>query len=165
MAPWFIPDEKTRSSSKTNLMETSFCLQIQVEEKEIQQSSRILVVCETCREVRNKINKQSVFTFFHVEQVVNNQSLHSDHNGKPTISHIFLASSIGLIITAALHYHHRKQRNLKIVPRLKVADSGHVEKIERFSHYVGNNTSITYFGIPSSLYPVEFLSPLCCSSL
>lgn len=145
-------------------METNFSLQIQIEGKKPAIITNPSPLWDMQRGKKQN-NKQSAFTFFHVEQANNNQSLHSDHNGKPTISHIFLASSIGLITAAALHYHHRKQRDLKIVPRLKVADSGRVEKTERFSHYVGNKTSITHLESSLSLYPVEFLSPLCCSSL
>ncbi|CAL5353691.1 hypothetical protein CsSME_00041746 [Camellia sinensis var. sinensis] len=57
-------------------------------------------------------------------------------NGKPTCTQIFLASSIGLIIAAAMHYHLKKLRDQKILPRIKVSGNSPVRKVERFSHYV-----------------------------
>ncbi|XP_059660390.1 calmodulin calcium-dependent NAD kinase isoform X2 [Cornus florida] len=56
-------------------------------------------------------------------------------NHKPTFKEIILASSIGLIIAAAMHFRFKKIRDQKIVAKLKL-DSRHVEKVERFSHYV-----------------------------
>ncbi|KAM2399248.1 hypothetical protein ACFXTH_035834 [Malus domestica] len=57
----------------------------------------------------------------------------SDH----TFSHILVASSIGIVVAAALHYRLRKHKDHKIVPRLKVSDSVRVhQKLERFPHYV-----------------------------
>lgn len=63
------------------------------------------------------------------------------YNGtsRPTCKQILVASSIGLIIAAAMHYRLKKLRDQKIVPRIKISDSGQVEKLERFSHYVGIN--------------------------
>ncbi|XP_058198147.1 calmodulin calcium-dependent NAD kinase isoform X1 [Rhododendron vialii] len=60
------------------------------------------------------------------------------YNGtsRPTCTQILVASSIGLIIAAAMHYRLKKLRDQKIVPRIKISDSGQVEKLERFSHYV-----------------------------
>lgn len=66
--------------------------------------------------------------------------LSSDYyNGssRPTCTQILVASSIGLIIAAAMHYRLKKIRDQKIIPRIKVSDTGQVEKLERFSHYVG----------------------------
>ncbi|KAL7172526.1 hypothetical protein ACSBR2_032083 [Camellia fascicularis] len=57
-------------------------------------------------------------------------------NGKPTCTQIFLASSIGLIIAAAMHYHLKKLRDQKILPRIRVSGNSPVRKVERFSHYV-----------------------------
>ncbi|CAI9781239.1 unnamed protein product [Fraxinus pennsylvanica] len=49
---------------------------------------------------------------------------------------ILLASSIGLVLAAAMHYRLKKIRDQRIVPRIKVSDIGQVVKLERFSHYV-----------------------------
>ncbi|KAF7852078.1 hypothetical protein BT93_L0604 [Corymbia citriodora subsp. variegata] len=68
----------------------------------------------------------SLFTFFSV----------ADHNGRPTFSQIIVASSIGLIIAAAMRYQLRRLRDRKIAPRLRLSDSGRVIKLEKFSHYV-----------------------------
>ncbi|PIN15909.1 hypothetical protein CDL12_11444 [Handroanthus impetiginosus] len=54
----------------------------------------------------------------------------------PTCSEIVIASSIGIIIAAAMHYHFKKIRDQRIVPRIKVSSTGQVISIERFSHYV-----------------------------
>ncbi|CAL5323214.1 unnamed protein product [Camellia sinensis] len=59
-------------------------------------------------------------------------------NGKPTCTQIFLASSIGLIIAAAMHYHLKKLRDQKILSRMKVSGNRPVRKVERFSHYVAS---------------------------
>ncbi|CAL8178486.1 unnamed protein product [Prunus armeniaca] len=62
----------------------------------------------------------------------------SDHNNsKPTFTQILVASSIGIIIAAAVHYRLRKLKDQKIIPRLKISDSSRVQhKLERFPHYV-----------------------------
>ncbi|KAL0458270.1 UNVERIFIED_CONTAM: Calmodulin calcium-dependent NAD kinase [Sesamum latifolium] len=52
----------------------------------------------------------------------------------PTSTEIIVASSIGLIIAAAVHFRLKKIRDQRIVPKIKV--SGQVVSIERFSHYV-----------------------------
>ncbi|GFZ04808.1 P-loop containing nucleoside triphosphate hydrolases superfamily protein [Actinidia rufa] len=72
-------------------------------------------------------------------------SLSLDYNGsgRPTCTQILVASSIGLIIAAAMHYRHKKRIDQKIVPRIKVSDSGHREKLERFSHYVARQMGFT----------------------
>nr|GLL46981.1 uncharacterized protein LOC109150461 [Ipomoea trifida]GMD87349.1 uncharacterized protein LOC109150461 [Ipomoea batatas]GMD90084.1 uncharacterized protein LOC109150461 [Ipomoea batatas] len=55
---------------------------------------------------------------------------------KPTCTQILLASSIGFIFAAVMHFRIKKIRDLKIVPRVKVSESGQILKLERFSHYV-----------------------------
>ncbi|GKU86357.1 hypothetical protein SLEP1_g893 [Rubroshorea leprosula] len=67
-------------------------------------------------------------------------SFSSDHDTQPTLLKILLASSLALIIVAAVHYHLRKLRDHKIIPRLRSLNKGRGqidEKIERFPHYVG----------------------------
>lgn len=59
-------------------------------------------------------------------------------SSKPTYTQILVASSVGLIIAAALHYRIRKLRDKKIIPRKRLTDTGQVLSIEKFSHYVGN---------------------------
>lgn len=66
------------------------------------------------------------------------RSNESDCYGKPTFTHILIASSLGLIIAAVVYYHQRKVKYQKLVPKIKVDSSGRVVKLERFSHYVGN---------------------------
>ncbi|GAY55820.1 hypothetical protein CUMW_167010 [Citrus unshiu] len=64
-------------------------------------------------------------------------NLSSDNNNsKPTFTQILVASSLGLVIAAAMHYRIRRLRDQKIIPRRRVTDSGRVEKLERFPHYV-----------------------------
>ncbi|KAJ4839907.1 hypothetical protein Tsubulata_026599 [Turnera subulata] len=54
-----------------------------------------------------------------------------------TCSTILVASSIGLIIAAAVHFQLKRQRDRKIIPRLRQSHKvGHAGKLERFSHYV-----------------------------
>ncbi|XP_031372130.1 uncharacterized protein LOC116187528 [Punica granatum] len=62
--------------------------------------------------------------------------MYKDYNGKPTFTQILLASSLGLVLAAAMHFRLKKLRDQKIVPRVKLSDSGRVEKLEKFSHYV-----------------------------
>ncbi|XP_023007081.1 uncharacterized protein LOC111499679 isoform X1 [Cucurbita maxima] len=62
--------------------------------------------------------------------------MQKDSGSKPSFAQIVWASSIGLIIIAAMHYRIRKLRDQKIIPRLKVSDTGRVEKLESFPHYV-----------------------------
>ncbi|XP_059431434.1 calmodulin calcium-dependent NAD kinase isoform X4 [Corylus avellana] len=62
--------------------------------------------------------------------------MQNDNSSKPTFTQILVASSIGLIIAAAMHYRFRKLRDHKLAPRLRLSDSGRVEKLERFPHYV-----------------------------
>ncbi|KAL2236445.1 UNVERIFIED_CONTAM: Calmodulin calcium-dependent NAD kinase [Sesamum indicum] len=54
----------------------------------------------------------------------------------PTSTEIIVASSIGLIIAAAVHFRLKKIRDQRIVPKIKVSGAGQVVSIERFSHYV-----------------------------
>ncbi|GLT42360.1 hypothetical protein SLA2020_163630 [Shorea laevis] len=66
-------------------------------------------------------------------------SFSSDHDTQPTLLKILLASSLALIIVAAVHYHLRKLRDHKIIPRLRSLNKGRGqidEKTERFPHYV-----------------------------
>ncbi|XP_044467077.1 calmodulin calcium-dependent NAD kinase-like, partial [Mangifera indica] len=60
----------------------------------------------------------------------------SDNDTKPTFTQVFLASSLGLIIAAAVHIRIRRLRDQKIIPRKRSSDSGHVHKLEGFPHYV-----------------------------
>ncbi|XP_012092088.2 uncharacterized protein LOC105649882 [Jatropha curcas] len=59
-----------------------------------------------------------------------------DYNNKPTFDQIIVASSIGFIIAAAVHFRLKLVRDRKIIPRLKPKGAGRAEKLERFSHYV-----------------------------
>ncbi|KAI4341766.1 hypothetical protein MLD38_026450 [Melastoma candidum] len=58
-----------------------------------------------------------------------------DSNGRPTLSQIMVASSVGIVIAAAMHYRLKKLGNKKFVPILHMGHSGRV-KLEKFSHYV-----------------------------
>uniref|UniRef100_A0A5B6ZU54 Zeta toxin domain-containing protein n=2 Tax=Davidia involucrata TaxID=16924 RepID=A0A5B6ZU54_DAVIN len=69
-------------------------------------------------------------------QKVFSSDYNSNSNSKSTHTQIIVASSIGLIIAVAMHYRIKKTRDGKIIPRIKVSDSGQIEKLERFSHYV-----------------------------
>lgn len=62
---------------------------------------------------------------------------YAEYNGKPSVTQILVASSIGLMIAAAMHYRLKKFRDRKIIPRLRLSKSGQTPKLERFSHYVG----------------------------
>lgn len=61
-----------------------------------------------------------------------------NNNNTTTFTQILVISSIGLLLALALHYHLRKLRHSKNIPRLRLSHKhkGH-EKLERFSHYVG----------------------------
>ncbi|GMH27971.1 hypothetical protein Nepgr_029814 [Nepenthes gracilis] len=61
-------------------------------------------------------------------------STFTDSNGKPALTSILVASSVGLVIAAAFHFHHHKHQ--KIVPRIQVDKTGRVVELERFSRYV-----------------------------
>uniref|UniRef100_A0A7N0T3V6 Zeta toxin domain-containing protein n=1 Tax=Kalanchoe fedtschenkoi TaxID=63787 RepID=A0A7N0T3V6_KALFE len=58
-----------------------------------------------------------------------------------SFSQILVASSIGLIIAAAVHY--KKRRDQRIIPRARLTESGRVEKLERFPHYVARQMGFT----------------------
>ncbi|GLT72581.1 hypothetical protein SLA2020_445050 [Shorea laevis] len=77
------------------------------------------------------------YVIFHSSsRLFSSLSLSPDNSSKPTFTQILVASSIGLIIAAAMHYRFRKLRDHKLVPRLRLSESGRVEKLERFPHYV-----------------------------
>lgn len=59
-------------------------------------------------------------------------------SSKASYTQILVASSIGLILAAAVHYRLKKIRDEKIVPRTKVTNTGHIIRFESFPHYVGN---------------------------
>ncbi|XP_022771219.1 uncharacterized protein LOC111314291 [Durio zibethinus] len=69
---------------------------------------------------------------------LSNQQENSSFWNSKTCREILVASSIGLIIAAAVRYHLLKLRDQKIIPRLRSRDKGHgrIEKLERFPHYV-----------------------------
>jgi len=62
-----------------------------------------------------------------------------------------VASSIGLIFAAAMHYRVKKMRDRKIIPRLRISKANHTPKLEKFPHYVGNN----------NVCPIFFISYTC----
>ncbi|RHN80095.1 putative Zeta toxin domain, P-loop containing nucleoside triphosphate hydrolase [Medicago truncatula] len=62
--------------------------------------------------------------------------MQKDYNGKPSVTQIVVASSIGLIIAAAMHYRLKKLRGRKIIPLVRLSKTGQSPKLERFSHYV-----------------------------
>ncbi|KAK7355883.1 hypothetical protein VNO80_15147 [Phaseolus coccineus] len=62
--------------------------------------------------------------------------MHQEYNGKPTFTEIVVASSIGLIFAAAMHYRVKKMRDRKIIPRLRISKANHTPKLEKFPHYV-----------------------------
>lgn len=77
-------------------------------------------------------------------------------SAKATYTQILVASSVGLIIAAALHYRIRKVRDRKIIPRKRISAADQVLSIEKFSHYVGNKKSL-----PLPLLPCIF-DCVCC---
>ncbi|KAK7277572.1 hypothetical protein RJT34_22587 [Clitoria ternatea] len=62
--------------------------------------------------------------------------MQKEYNGKTTFTQIVVASSIGLIFAAAMHYRFRKMRDRKIIPRLRLSKASKTPKLEQFSHYV-----------------------------
>ncbi|TYH11301.1 hypothetical protein ES288_A07G247300v1 [Gossypium darwinii] len=64
--------------------------------------------------------------------------MHKDNHSEPTFTQIMVASSIGIIIAAALRFHLWKLRDEKIIPRIRSRDKGggRIDKVERFPHYV-----------------------------
>ncbi|OMP06203.1 hypothetical protein COLO4_08276 [Corchorus olitorius] len=64
-----------------------------------------------------------------------NSSFWNSHS--ETCREILVASSIGIILAAAVRYHFLKLRDQKIIPRLRTKDKLHRhDKLERFPHYV-----------------------------
>lgn len=63
-----------------------------------------------------------------------------DDDNIPTYAQIILASSIGLIIIAAMHIRFRSTRSNKIVPWIRVSKTRQPLKLERFPDYVGIKT-------------------------
>lgn len=57
---------------------------------------------------------------------------------KPTYAQILIASSVGLMVAAAMHYRLKKIRDNRIIPKMRIPESGQVVKLEKFSYYVGN---------------------------
>ncbi|KAJ9564921.1 hypothetical protein OSB04_000887 [Centaurea solstitialis] len=54
---------------------------------------------------------------------------------KPTYTHIIVASSIGLTIAAAVHYGF-KRRRYRVIPRIRLSDTGQPIQLEPFPQYV-----------------------------
>ncbi|KVI12385.1 hypothetical protein Ccrd_009186 [Cynara cardunculus var. scolymus] len=84
---------------------------------------------ERCKEIALELNHfLSSKLFYFLDE-------YNDDN-KPTIIQIILASSIGLIIAAAMHFRFRKVRHHRIIPYIRVSSTGQPLKLERFPHYV-----------------------------
>ncbi|TKY52706.1 ATP binding kinase [Spatholobus suberectus] len=62
--------------------------------------------------------------------------MQKEYNDKPTFTQIVVASSIGLIFAAAMHYRVKRMRDRKIIPRLRMSKAHQFPKLEKFSHYV-----------------------------
>ncbi|KAK1430399.1 hypothetical protein QVD17_13104 [Tagetes erecta] len=65
--------------------------------------------------------------------------MHKDGYGKLVVAHVVAAVSIGLIWAAATHRHRKNSKSSKpesVVPLLNLTGSGHVGRLEKFSHYV-----------------------------
>ncbi|KAI3449729.1 hypothetical protein Pfo_006394 [Paulownia fortunei] len=88
----------------------------------------------------SKLTGKSSFFSFHSRDL---QKDYMNTSTKPTYTQILVASSIGLIIAAAMHYRLKKIRDQRIVPRIEVSDTGQVLYIERFSHYVARQMGLT----------------------
>ncbi|KAI3678851.1 hypothetical protein L6452_38155 [Arctium lappa] len=54
---------------------------------------------------------------------------------KATYTHIIVASSIGLTIAAAMHFGY-KRRRYRVIPRIRLSDTGQPIQLERFPQYV-----------------------------
>ncbi|PWA62173.1 zeta toxin domain, P-loop containing nucleoside triphosphate hydrolase [Artemisia annua] len=54
---------------------------------------------------------------------------------KPTYKQIIVASSIGLVIAATMHFGFKRKR-YQIIPRIRLSDTGQPLKLERFPQYV-----------------------------
>ncbi|XP_027183886.1 uncharacterized protein LOC113782173 [Coffea eugenioides] len=57
-------------------------------------------------------------------------------SSKPTYAQILIASSVGLMVAAAMHYRLKKIRDNRIIPKMRIPESGQVVKLEKFSYYV-----------------------------
>ncbi|KAK6164570.1 hypothetical protein DH2020_001434 [Rehmannia glutinosa] len=88
----------------------------------------------------SKLTGKSSFFSFHSRDMPKD---YGNTSTKPTYTQILVASSIGLIIAAAMHYRLKKIRDQRIVPRIKVSDIGQLLDIERFSHYVARQMGFT----------------------
>ncbi|XP_027095546.2 calmodulin calcium-dependent NAD kinase [Coffea arabica] len=67
------------------------------------------------------------------------QDMQKDLSGiscKPTYAQILIASSVGLMVAAAMHYRLKKIRDNRIIPKMRIPESGQVVKLEKFSYYV-----------------------------
>ncbi|KAL3849938.1 hypothetical protein ACJIZ3_011820 [Penstemon smallii] len=76
----------------------------------------------------SKLSGKSLFSSFLKQDM---QKDFDNTKTKPTYTEILVASSIGLIIAAAVHYRLKKLRDQRIVPCIKVSDTGQVLHIER----------------------------------
>ncbi|MFS7975238.1 hypothetical protein Hanom_Chr10g00878101 [Helianthus anomalus] len=56
---------------------------------------------------------------------------------KPTYKHVIVASSIGLVLAATMHFGLKRRKRYQIIPRIGASDTGQPLKIETFPHYVG----------------------------
>jgi len=73
----------------------------------------------------------------------------SDYDVNPSFTQIIVAFSVGLLFIVVFHYRLKQTRDRKIIPRIRLSRASHVPKLERFSHYVGNNIC---FSISFRLY-------------
>ncbi|RDY11545.1 hypothetical protein CR513_03775, partial [Mucuna pruriens] len=60
----------------------------------------------------------------------------ADYDARTSFTQIMVASFIGLIFVAVIHYRLKQIKDRKIVPRIRISRAGHIPKLERFSHYV-----------------------------
>nr|GEU58028.1 zeta toxin domain, P-loop containing nucleoside triphosphate hydrolase [Tanacetum cinerariifolium] len=61
---------------------------------------------------------------------------------KPTYKQIIVASSIGLVIAATMHFGFKRKR-YQIIPRIRLSDTGQPLKLERFPQYVARQIGFT----------------------
>lgn len=73
-----------------------------------------------------------------------------DYDVKPSFTQITVAISVGLLFIVVFHFRLKQSRDRKIIPRIRLSRASHVPKLERFSHYVGNNN--VCFSISFRLY-------------
>ncbi|KAI3804268.1 hypothetical protein L1987_25686 [Smallanthus sonchifolius] len=65
--------------------------------------------------------------------------MHTDRYGRLVVAHILAATTIGFIWAAATHQRRKNSKAAKpesVIPRLDLTGSGHVGRLEKFSHYV-----------------------------